>query len=155
MAGAQQIGANVFATAQQIARGFFLLRRNVNGRQGAGAIEHRQLAGVAPIRFDPIARSSGNQRRSDDVARNLMAGEGALQLEAAGARFVTTLHRALAAQPLDEPQDRGGVRRQRMQRGRPLSRQQDRRHRRGRVLIERDDGYRLQHDRPPLYAALR
>ena len=69
MSGAQQIGANVFAAAQQIAGGFFLLGRNVNGGQRAGAIQDRELAGVAPIRLDAIARPAGNQRRRDDVAR--------------------------------------------------------------------------------------
>ena len=44
MPGPQQIGANVFPTPQQIPGGFFLLGRNVNRRQGAGAIENRQLS---------------------------------------------------------------------------------------------------------------
>ena len=57
MAGAQQIGADVFATAQQIAGGFLLLGRNVDGRQRPGAVQHRELAGVAAVRFDPIARA--------------------------------------------------------------------------------------------------
>ena len=76
MPGAQQIGTNVFATAEQIASGFFLLGRNVNGRQGAGAIQNRQLAGIAPIRFDAIARPAGNQRRRDHVARDLRDRSG-------------------------------------------------------------------------------
>ena len=38
------------------------------GGQRAGAIQHRELAGVAPVRLDPIARAAGNQRRRDHVA---------------------------------------------------------------------------------------
>ena len=67
---AQQIGADVLATAQQIPRGLLLLGRNVNGGQRAGAIQHRELAGIAAIGFDAIARAARDQRRGDDVARN-------------------------------------------------------------------------------------
>ena len=42
--GAQQIRANVFATAQQIPRGLFLLAGNVNGGERARSVQHRQLA---------------------------------------------------------------------------------------------------------------
>ena len=59
-AGAQQVRANVFAAAQEIARRFFLLGRNVNGGQRTGAMEHRELAGVAAIVLTdrrPVAES--------------------------------------------------------------------------------------------------
>ena len=56
----QEIGTNVLPTAQEIARGFFLLGRNMDGRQGAGAIEHSELTGVAAIGLDAIARTSRN-----------------------------------------------------------------------------------------------
>ena len=55
VAGAQQIGANVLATPQQIPRGLFLLAGNVNCGQRAGAIEHGELTGIAPVGFDAIA----------------------------------------------------------------------------------------------------
>ena len=61
MPRAQQIGADVFATAQQITRRLFLLGRNVNGRQRPGAIQHRELAGVAAVCLDPIAGPPRNQ----------------------------------------------------------------------------------------------
>ena len=140
MPRAQQIGADVFATAQEIARGFFLLGRNVNRGEGAGAIEDGELAGIAAIGFDAIAGPTGNQRGRDDVARDAVRGQRALQLEATRAGFVAALHRALAAQALDEAQDRRDVRRQRMQRRRPLARQQHRGDGRRRVVIEGNDG---------------
>ena len=43
MPRAQEIRANIFATAEQIARRFFLLGRDMNRRQRAGAIQHREL----------------------------------------------------------------------------------------------------------------
>ena len=59
MPRAEQVGADVFATPQQVACRFFLLGRNVDGGQRAGAIEHRELAGIAPIGFDAVARAGG------------------------------------------------------------------------------------------------
>ena len=143
------------ATPEQIAGRFFLRRRNVDGGECAGAIEDRELPGVAAIRLDAIAGAPRDQRRGDDVTGDRMRREGALQLEAARPGFVATGDGALSFHALDETLNRRNVRRQRMQRRRPVPRQQDRRHRRGRVLIERNDGSRLHHDRPPLYAALR
>jgi len=35
-------------------------------------VQHRELGGVAPIRFDPIARASRNQGRRDHIARNAL-----------------------------------------------------------------------------------
>ena len=155
MPGAQEIGANVFAAAQEIARRLLLLGGNVDGGEGAGAIQDRELAGIAAIGFHPVPRTTRDQRRGDDVARDAVRDQGPLELEPAGAGLVATLHGAAAAYPFDEPQDRWNVRRQLMERGRSLIRKQDRRDRRRRVLIEGNDGSRLRHDRPPLYAALR
>jgi hypothetical protein len=110
MPRAQEISADVFAAAQEIARRFFLLGGNVNGRERAGAIQHRELAGIAAVGFDPITGTAWNQRRRNDVTRHVARGQRALELEAAGTRFVTTLHRSLPTQPLDEPHNRGAVR---------------------------------------------
>ena len=55
---------------------------------------------------------------------------------------------------LDEAQNRRAIGRQRVERRRPMAWQQDRGDRRRRMLIESNDGCRLHHDRPPLYAAL-
>ena len=84
-----------------------------------------------------------------------MRDQRALEFEATRAGLVATLHRLGASYPLDKAQDGGNVRRQVMQRRRVLPGQHDRGDGCGRVLIARDDGSRLRHDRPPLYAALR
>jgi hypothetical protein len=54
MARAQQIGANILATPQQVARRFFLVRRDVNRGEGTGRIEDGQLARVATVGLDAI-----------------------------------------------------------------------------------------------------
>jgi hypothetical protein len=120
----------------------------------ARAIEHRELAGIAAVGFDPIAGATRNQRRRNHVTRHVPRGQRALQLEAARARFATALHLMAAPHALDEAHNRRNIRGELMERGRPLPRQQHRGHRRGGVLIKRNDGCRLLHDRPPLYAAL-
>ena len=89
---AEEIGADVFATPQQIAGGFFLLGGNVNGRERAGAIQDGELAGIAAIGFDAIAGPPGNERGRDDVTRDAVRGERALELEATRAGFVAALH---------------------------------------------------------------
>src|SRR5689334_11624877 len=54
--GAQEVSANIFPTAQKITRGLFLLGGNVNRREGAGAIKHRELPRITTVGFDAIAR---------------------------------------------------------------------------------------------------
>ena len=154
MSRAQEIGPDVFATPKEIARGFFLVARNVNGGQGAGAIQDRQLTGIAPVRFDAITRTPRNQTGRDDVAVDLTAAQESLQLEAARTRLVAAAHRALARELRHEPSDRGQIGTQRLQRRRSLPRQEYRRHDRRSMLIEGHDDCRLVHDRPPLFAAL-
>ena len=154
MPSAEKIGADVFAAPEQIASGFFLLRRNVDGRQGPGSIQHGELAGIPAIRLDAITGSTRDQRRGDDIARDAATVEGAAELETARARFVATADRPLALQVLDEFHDRRIIRSQGMKRRRLMAGQEDRRHRRGGVLIERNQRSRLHGDRPPLYAAL-
>ena len=153
--GAKQIGADVLTTAEEIPRGLFLLGRNVNGCQCAGPIQHGEVPGIASIGLDAITGTSWDERRRDDVAGNLARLECPSQLEAARPCFVATGHSALPAQPVDDAEDRRTVRRQRVQRRSPMSREQDRGDRRRCMLIESNDGSRLHHDRPPLYAALR
>jgi hypothetical protein len=79
------------------------------------------MASWPAFRLDPIAGSSGDQCRRDHIARDLVPPEGTLQLKPARACFVTTLYRALAAQPLNEAYDRRTVRRQGVQRRRPMA----------------------------------
>src|SRR5215216_2700242 len=63
VAAAQEIGPNVFTTAEEIAGGFFLLGRNVNGGERAGPIEHGKVTGVTAVGFDAIAGPARNERR--------------------------------------------------------------------------------------------
>src|SRR5437660_8883142 len=117
----QEVRADVFATAQQIAGGLFLLRRDVNRRERAGAIEDGELPGIAAVGFDAIAGPAGNQGGCDNLTRNVMRGERPLELEATGPGFVTALHLSRPSKALDEAQDDRDVRRQRVKRWRPLS----------------------------------
>jgi hypothetical protein len=98
----QQIRPNVFPTPQEIARGFFLFGGNVNGRQGAGAIQDRELTGIPPVRFDAIPRTTRNQGRRDDLAPNAPLGQRPLQLNAARPGFVAAGDGARATDALDE-----------------------------------------------------
>jgi hypothetical protein len=69
-----------------------LLGGNVNGGERTGAIQDRELTGVAPVRFYPVARAPRNQGRRNHVAVNAAARQRALQLEAAWPRLVAALH---------------------------------------------------------------
>ena len=57
----EQVGADVFAAAQQIARRFFLLGRDVDGGERAGAIEERELRRIAAIGFNAVAGTARNE----------------------------------------------------------------------------------------------
>jgi len=61
VASAEQIGADVFATAKEVARGFFLLGGNVDRGEGAGAEEDGQVPGVVAVGLDAIARAAGKR----------------------------------------------------------------------------------------------
>jgi len=56
----EQVDANVFAAAQQIAGGFFLLGRNVNRRERSGAIEDGELPGIALV-AEPADKNTMNR----------------------------------------------------------------------------------------------
>jgi hypothetical protein len=51
MSRAEEVGSAVFATAHRIGGRFFLLGRNLNGRERTDAIEHGELACVTATRF--------------------------------------------------------------------------------------------------------
>src|SRR5262249_24901344 len=65
VARTQEIGTAVFATSEEIAGRFFLLRRNVDGGERASAIEDGEVPGVTAIRLDAIAGAPRDQRRGD------------------------------------------------------------------------------------------
>jgi hypothetical protein len=121
MARAEEIGAYVFATAQQVTGGFFLIAGNVNRGERARAIQDREVAGIAAIGLNSVAGAAWDEGRGDDVTRDLVGREGAVQFEAAGAGFVAALHRARPAKALDKAHNRRAVRRQRMHRRYPLT----------------------------------
>jgi hypothetical protein len=156
VSGPEQIRADVFATPQEITRGLLLLGGNVNRGQCPGAKQDCQLPRIAAIRLNAVARAARNQGWRDDVARNTVLRQGTLQLEAARARFVTAAYApGVAAQSLDETENRRTIGRQRVERWGPVAREQDGGDGRRRVLIEGNQRSRLHGDRPPLYAALR
>jgi len=83
---------------------FFLLGRDVDGGEGARAIEDGELAGIASIRFDAIAWPAQDQRRCDHITRNVVPGQRALELKATRSCFIAALNRS-GAQRLDESQN--------------------------------------------------
>jgi len=80
------------------------------------------VARIAPIRLDPIARAAGNQRGRDDVARNALRAERALELKAAGTRFIATGDWPLTVETRDEVQNGRAIRGSGMKRRRPVAR---------------------------------
>src|SRR5688572_21040323 len=92
MSGAQQIRADIFPAAQEIAGGLFLFGRDVNRGERAGPIEDRELGRVAAVRLDAIAGPPRDERWRDHVTRNGVPGQRTLELEAAGTGFVAALH---------------------------------------------------------------
>ena len=117
----------------------------MNRGERTGTIEDRELPRVTTVGFDAVTGTAWDQGRRDHVTADVMRRQRALQLEAARPGFVATLDRPLTVEALDKAQNRRTVRRQRVQRGRPLSGHEDRGHRRRRVLIEGNDGSRLRH----------
>lgn len=95
MSSAQQIRADVFTAAEEITRRFSLVTGNVDRREGAGPMQDGELTGVAAISLDAITRAPRNQRWRDHLARYVAGAERALQLEAAGPRFVAAAYGGL------------------------------------------------------------
>ena len=120
MSGAQEIGADVLPTAEQVAGRFFLLGRNVNGRERAGAVEHRELTGIAAVRFDAIARRGAESGRARSRRReSAVRRQRALQLEAAGPGLVAAVTAPWRCSRWTKRRMVGHIGRQRMQRRRP------------------------------------
>lgn len=97
MTRTQEVGPNILPAAEEVPCGFFLLARDMNRRERAGAIEHGELHGVSSIRLNAIARSPRNQSGGDDLARHSSQRERPLQLKAARSRFITALDGACLA----------------------------------------------------------
>jgi hypothetical protein len=99
----------------------------VNRRQRAGAVQHRELRGIASIRRDPIARSSRNQGRRDHVAGDALRLQIPLYVEPTGPRFIAAPN-GRRREPLEKASDGRQIRRQRLERRRPIAGQEDGRH---------------------------
>jgi hypothetical protein len=150
MSGTQQIGAEGLAAPEQIPRRFLLVARNVDGGERASAIPHGELAGVPAVGLNAVSRAPRNERRGDDLTAHAVRREGALQFEATRPGFVAAANRAdTPAYAIDKAEYGPTIGRQGVERRGARPRQEHRRDRRGRVLIEGDNGSRLRHDRPP------
>jgi hypothetical protein len=109
--GAQQIGPNVLAAPQQVARRLFVFGGDMDGGQRPRAIQNGELCGISTIRFDPHTGAPRNEGRGNHVARHVARLKKSLQLEAARARFVAAPHAPTAADAIDKSTDRSEIRR--------------------------------------------
>jgi len=88
-----QIFPGIIARATQVTHGFLFRRRRPHFRQQAGAQELGELAGVAAIRFDPLAGFARDERWRDHLAAHSRCHHLPLQGIAARPRFVTHAQR--------------------------------------------------------------
>ena len=68
MPSTHQLAADIVAAATQVADRFLLGCGRTNLCQQIRTKQLGQLAGVAPVRLDPLARLARDQRRRDDLA---------------------------------------------------------------------------------------
>ena len=78
----------VFARPHEITQGFIIGRRNVDRRELTGAMQPGQGVAIPPVGLDPVAAPRRHARGIDDDAILPLAGEKAVDAEAARARFV-------------------------------------------------------------------
>ena len=89
--------ARGIARATQIAEGFVLDRRHVDGGEIARAQEPRELDGVTPIRLHAVAWLLRDQRRRDHLTRQALRGEIPVEAVATRSRFIGERERACLA----------------------------------------------------------
>ena len=97
--------AQVVAAAHQVAQPFLLRARRVDEGQLAGAVETHQLARVAAVGLDPVARAHRGERGGDDVAGDADRSEQPVELVAARAGLVADGEPARVAESLHEAAD--------------------------------------------------
>ena len=85
------------ARATQIAEGFVLDRRHIDGGEIARAQQPRELDGIAPIRLHAVARLLRDQRRRDHLTRQALRGEIPIEAVATRPRLVGERERACPA----------------------------------------------------------
>jgi hypothetical protein len=154
MAPPQQVRPNVFATAQEIADGFFLLGRYMHGGQCPGPGHQRRLRGIATARLHPVPRPPPHQHGGNHLAGHASRAQKPLQGEAARPRLVVAVDGASRRHLLHGVSQPRQIRRDGLHGRYPIPRRQHRRDDRLRMQVKGDDGSRLRLDRPPLYAAL-
>ena len=88
MARLEDLALEGLATADGVAHPLFRLTRDADCGQLPGAVESRQLARVALVVFPLDSRSLGDERRSDDLARDAPLAEGAVEDIAGATRLV-------------------------------------------------------------------
>jgi len=97
------------AGAAEVAKGFVLDGRDVDGVEVTRAQQARQLDGVAPVGLDAISWPFWDERGGDDQARDPTPGEKAMEKIAARSGFVSYDEAiGLGLEPADEPVDVGG-----------------------------------------------
>ena len=113
----QEIPSDVFAGTDEVPCGFFSIRGDVDGGQRAGAIQHGQLRGVAPVRFDPVAGASWDESWGNDLTRDPARRKKPVELESARPGLVTAVDGPLLPDLVDEPPDVGQAWREWLDRG--------------------------------------
>jgi hypothetical protein len=157
MATAHQILVSVLAGAAQVAHRLVLGGGRMHFGQKPRAQQLSQLAGIATIGLDPIARLARNQRRSNDNAVGTRFLDPALKRVAAGTRLVAEANLVVPGQALHLPHH--APHRRLLVGYRPLQRfrfvrQQHRQLDRYLVRVHSNEGDTLLHDRLLSYAAL-
>jgi len=95
--------------AAEVAKGFILDGRDVDGVEVTGAQQARQLDGVAPVGLDAVSWLFWDERWSNDQAGDPTPGEVAIEKIAARTGLVSYDEAVgLGLEPADEPVDVGG-----------------------------------------------
>jgi hypothetical protein len=94
MATPLQVLTGIVARPAQVANGFLRGGRRADRRQQTRPSQFDELARIAAIGLDPLARLSGNQRRRHDVAAHPRRCHLPLQCVAARTGFIEDAHQS-------------------------------------------------------------
>ena len=104
MAIAHAIEARVLAGAHQVAGGFQLGGGDVDRLEQAAGEQAGELAGIAGVGLDPVARALWNEAGCDHLAVEAALDQVPVEAEAGRARLVAAAHlRPAAKGALDSP----------------------------------------------------
>jgi hypothetical protein len=87
VAGRHEVLADILASPDEIPDGLLVRGGDADSGEFAGAIQARELGGVAPVGLDAVTGALGNQGRGDDVADDPHRRELPIELEPTGPRF--------------------------------------------------------------------